>query len=80
MLEEMLSKLSGGQVIGLAAVVGALLLAVIAIVAKEWRCIRVAELQADLKRQMLERGMSAADIEKVLQASAPRSIFGASDH
>jgi hypothetical protein len=80
MLEEVLAKLSGGQVIGLAAVVGGLLLAVIAIVAKEWRRIRVAELQADLKRQMLGRGMSAADIEKVLQAPAPRSIFGASDH
>jgi SOS response regulatory protein OraA/RecX len=36
------------------------------------RRLRVAELEAALKRQMLERGMSAAEIEQVLRASNQR--------
>jgi hypothetical protein len=70
MLQELLSKLAGDEVVVLALVVGGLLLAAIAVVAHHWRHVRVAELQLALKRQMLERGMSAADIEKVLHASA----------
>jgi len=37
------------------------------------RRLRVAELEAGLKRNMIERGMSAADIEQVLRASTQRS-------
>jgi hypothetical protein len=71
MVEEVLAKLTGGQVIGLVAVVGSLLLAASAIIAHHWRHVRVTEMQADLKRQMLGLGMNAADIEKVLQAPPP---------
>jgi hypothetical protein len=71
MFQELLSKLAGDEVVVLTLVVGALLLAAVAIVAHHWRQVRVAELQAALKRQMIERGISAADIDKVLQAPNP---------
>ena len=34
-----------------------------------WYRIRKAEIEADLKRAMIERGMSADEIERVLKAS-----------
>jgi SOS response regulatory protein OraA/RecX len=38
----------------------------------QWRIVRENETEAELKRDMLERGMSAAEIEHVLQAGQPR--------
>lgn len=38
---------------------------------KSWFNLRKAEMDAALKQQMLDRGMSAADIEQVLSASSP---------
>ena len=49
-------------------------IAVIAIVptlAVFWHKTRKAEMDADLKMRMLEMGMSAADIERVLKAESP---------
>jgi hypothetical protein len=40
------------------------------IVAHYWARVRRLEVEANLKRDMLARGMSAADIERVLLASA----------
>jgi hypothetical protein len=37
-------------------------------VAKNWRRVRVSEQQAALKQSMIERGMSADEIERVLNA------------
>lgn len=39
-----------------------------------WCSVRVKQTEADLKRDMLDRGMSAEEIEKVIEA-APRSGF-----
>jgi hypothetical protein len=50
---------------------GIALTAVTAIIAATWRCMRRDALQAALKGQMLERGMSAAEIEEVLKAAEP---------
>lgn len=47
-------------VIGLVAVTG--------IVARQWRRVRVAEAEAGLKARMIDRGYSADEIERVLQA------------
>ena len=44
------------------------LVALIAIVARQWRQVRVAEAEAGLKLRMIERGFSADEVEKVLQA------------
>ena len=38
-----------------------------------WHKTRKAEMDADLKMRMLEMGMSATDIEKVLNAESPKS-------
>jgi hypothetical protein len=61
---EWLSRLRVEELIPLAGMTFTLLVVMIV-------TIGVTELQADLKRQMLGLGMSAADIEKVLQAPAP---------
>ena len=44
------------------------LVAVVAIVALHWKRVRIAETEAGLKLKMLERGYSADEIAKVLQA------------
>jgi hypothetical protein len=66
---ELLSKLNGGELIALTAVLGVFVAGAISAIVNQWRKVRVAELEAALKQQMLEKGMSAADIEQVLKAS-----------
>jgi hypothetical protein len=36
----------------------------------EWRKARQAQIEADLKREMIQKGLPAAEIERVLKASA----------
>ena len=50
------------------AIAGAII-AVTAIVAVQWRKVRQADFEASLKHDMLNRGMSAEDIERVIKAS-----------
>lgn len=68
-MSDFLSRFDGGELIGLVAVVGGLLIAVISIVSHQWRRVRVAEYEASLKQQMLDKGLSAGEIEQVLKAS-----------
>ena len=51
---------------------GAMVMGVLIVLIASWR--RVAEHQADtdLKRTMIERGMSVDEIERVLKAQSPR--------
>ncbi len=72
---ELLNKLEGGQIIGLVAVIGGLLTFMVCAIAIQWRRVRVAEIDGALKQQMLDKGMSAAEIEMVMRASqeAPSS-------
>ena len=44
------------------------LVAVTAIIARQWRRVRVAEAEAGIKARMIDRGYSADEIETVLQA------------
>jgi hypothetical protein len=71
---DLLYPLNGGEMIGLVAVLGGLLCAIliplVAIVASQWRRVRLAQLEAHLKEQMLAKGMPAAEIEQVLKASS----------
>ena len=46
-----------------------LIIAITAIVGHYWRRERQAGYDAELKRTMLERGMSAEDIERVIRAT-----------
>jgi hypothetical protein len=72
--------MSGGQLIGFFAVVGGTLVAICTISGALWTGVRFAELrarrvelEAGLKRDMLARGMSAEEIERVLAAGQPKT-------
>jgi hypothetical protein len=67
-MDELLAKLSAGQLIGLVAVIMGPLVAIVAVIASQWRRVRIAEMDAALKQQMLDKGMSAAEIEQVFRA------------
>ncbi len=57
-------------VIGLVAVAGGLIIAVVAVVTSYFRDSQRDEMDATLKMEMIQRGMSADEIEKVLKASS----------
>jgi len=70
---ELLSKLEPGQLIGLVSVVGGLACGIVAIVMGVGLEIRRVELAAALKKDMLERGMTAEEIRIVMEAGWKRS-------
>jgi hypothetical protein len=78
MMNDFLSRFDGGELIGLVAVVGGLLCGMISILGHFWHEGR----QTALKRDMVERGMTAEEIQAVLYAGPgrkPREIrFGRS--
>jgi hypothetical protein len=63
-------------VLGGLAALWLLAVCVVAIVASERRKVRVAEIQAELKREMLQRGMSAEEIERVVGAGVAEPASG----
>jgi hypothetical protein len=72
---EWLSQQSAGQITGLVAVLIGPMIAMVAIVSAAWTRVRrietqgrIAEAELAVKQEMIERGMSADDIERVLQA------------
>jgi hypothetical protein len=69
---DLLSRLDGGELIGIVSVVGGLLIAAVGIIAGSWVKVRRAELAAALKQDMLNRGLSADDIRTVLEAGSKR--------
>jgi len=38
----------------------------------EWRKARAAKLEADLKREMIQKGLSVDEIERILKATGPK--------
>jgi len=54
--------------IGILMIIGGTIFAVIAVC--QWRKVRVTEIEATLKQQMLDRGMSADEIAQVLSTSS----------
>jgi catalase (peroxidase I) len=68
-MSEIIAKFDAGQIIGLVAVVIGPIVAIVAILTHQWRKVRIAEMEGALKQQMLDKGMSAAEIEQVLGAS-----------
>ena len=63
----MLASLDGLDV-AMGVITSTMTVAIVWIIAHHWRKTRVAAYNARLKQLMLERGMSAAEIERVLQA------------
>ena len=70
---ELLSKMEPGQLIGLVAVVGGLVCGIVAIVMGVGLEVRRVELAAALKKDMLERGMTAEGIRIVMEAGSKNS-------
>jgi hypothetical protein len=58
-----------GVLVAIAAVIGATLIVLAAIVTVHLRSVRRTELEAALKQDMLNRGMSVDEIERVIRVS-----------
>lgn len=67
-----IDMLKGGEIIALVAILGGVIFLVSATIAESWRKVRHSEIEAALKQDMLNRGMSAADIEQVIKASGKK--------
>jgi hypothetical protein len=69
-MSEVFDKLNGGEFIGLVAVGGGMLLGVVAIIGgiavSTWQKARILALKQD----MLNRGMSAEEIQMVIEAGS----------
>ena len=69
-MHELLLKMGPGHLIGLVAVAGGLVCGIVAIVMGIGLEIRRVELAAALKKDMLERGMTAEEIRIVMEAGS----------
>ena len=68
---EFLSRFPHDEFIGLVAIIGCAICGALALVFAsyyQWAATRRAEITASLKKDMLDRGMSAEDIRTVLEA------------
>ena len=65
---DLLAKMEPGQLIGLVAVVGGLVCGIVAIVMGVGLEFRRVEIAGALKKDMLERGMTPAEIRIVMEA------------
>lgn len=72
MLDQVIDRLSSGQLLALIIVFLIVTGGLIKCAVTNWRKVRVAEMEAALKQDMLNRGLSAEDINKVLSASAKK--------
>jgi hypothetical protein len=71
-MSEILAKLDGEGVIGLAAVLGGIIVGIVAIVGFNWQRVRRCETDAALKQDMLNRGLSPEQICAVLEAGSTK--------
>jgi hypothetical protein len=68
-MEDLLSRLHSDDVTGIVIFVLTFLAGMIVWLTLQWRLHRRTELEAALKQDMLNRGMSAEEIERVMRAS-----------
>jgi hypothetical protein len=66
--DEVLGKFDANQLIGLTAVMGGLTVALVSVIATQRRRVRIAQLETNLKRLMIEKGMPIAQVEQVMKA------------
>ncbi len=77
-MQTIIETLSGepallvGTILGALGILGGATIAVSAIISDSWRKVRQVEELNAIKMQMLERGMTAEDIVKVISASPRR--------
>lgn len=74
-MSDLLSKLDGGEILGLCgivvglfAILGGITVAITNVVAAHYRRTQLDEMEATLKMEMIHRGMSADEIKQVLEA------------
>jgi hypothetical protein len=67
-MSEFLSRCPPGEMIALVSIIGGLICGSIVLVASFWRRIRQAEIDAKLKQDMLDRGMTPEEIRIVVEA------------
>lgn len=84
MLQELFSKFDPDEIIALSAVVlgisAGIIISVTAIICGAVRRYRERQLAADLIHALADRGMSAEEIERVVQASAIMSPDDLAEH
>ena len=74
-MHDLLTKLDGGEFLGLCgivaglfAILGGITVAITKVVAVHYRKTQLDEMEATLKMEMIQRGMSADEIKQVLEA------------
>jgi hypothetical protein len=74
-MTDLLTRLDGGEFLGfcgillaLVGIVGGISVAITKVVAAHMRKSQLDEMEATLKMEMIQRGMSAGDIKQVLEA------------
>lgn len=72
-MSDMIDKLSGGQILGMIAIVSGAVYLIIDGVAKQWGRVRRVEVESALKKDLLAAGQSAEEIERVVRASTGKS-------
>jgi hypothetical protein len=72
-MTEFLLRFGNDEIIGLVALFGAFLCGIPAVIGGIWYALRTAEISGALKQDMLNRGMSAEEIQIVLDAGTDRS-------
>jgi hypothetical protein len=71
---EFLSRFNAGELIALVSIVGGLMCGTLVMAADYWLKIRKAEINVRLKQDMLERGMSAAEMQAVLDVGTKKRL------
>ena len=74
-MSDLLGRLNGGEILGLCGIllgmiglVGGITVAITKVVAAHFRRTQLDEMEATLKMEMIQRGMSAGEIKQVLEA------------
>src|ERR1700752_3621209 len=68
-----------GFLILLAAIAGGVLIGIVAMLANSYRKLRADELDATLKMEMIQRGMSGSEIRQVIESRTTSSTRALSD-
>ena len=72
-MHDVFARFHPDELIGLTAVVGGFLVALAWIGAHYWRKVRQVEAETALKNELVQRGLSVADVERVMRSGKPRA-------
>jgi hypothetical protein len=71
-MSELSAVYDAAGLIVLFVAVGGVLFFLALVIGNYWRDIRLAELEANLKQDMLDRGMTADEIKTIIEAKPPK--------